>query len=80
MAQLDGFPVCETRETWRWDPGELITDVYDIAVKDDAPDGLYPFFTGLYLPETWERLQVLDEVGNFVDERVHLTDIRVGVE
>lgn len=80
IAQQDGYPVCETRETWRWDPGELITDQYEIPVKADAPDGLYPFYTGMYLEETLERLPVLDEAGNVVDNQVHLTDIRVGEE
>lgn len=80
IAQQDGYPVCETRETWRWDPGELITDEYEIPVKADAPDGLYPFYTGMYLEETFERLPVLDEAGNRIDNQIHLTDIRVGVE
>lgn len=80
IAQQDGYPVCETRETWRWDPGELITDKYEIPVKADAPDGLYPFYTGMYLEETLERLPIVDEAGNTVDNQIHLTDIRVGEE
>ncbi|MCB9138065.1 MAG: glycosyltransferase family 39 protein [Caldilineaceae bacterium] len=80
IAQLDGYPVCESRETWRWDPGELITDRYEIPVADDAPDGLYPLYTGLYIEQTLERLNVLDESGNTVGAQVQLTDIRVGEE
>lgn len=80
VAQQDGYPVCETRETWRWDPGELITDKYEIPVKADAPDGLYPFYTGMYLEETLARLPVLDATGNVIDNQIHLTDIRVGEE
>jgi hypothetical protein len=80
VAQKDGYPVCETRETWRWDPGELITDEYEIPVNADAPDGLYPLYTGMYLEETLERLPVLDENGNQIGTQVHLTDIRVGEE
>ena len=80
VAQRDGYPVCNSRETWRWDPGELITDNYQVPVLDDAPDGLYPLYTGLYLEDTLERLPVLDENGNPVDTQVHLTDIRVGEE
>lgn len=80
IAQQDGYPVCETRETWRWDPGELITDQYEIPVKADAPDGLYPFYTGMYMEETLERLPILDAAGNTVDNQIHLTDIRVGEE
>ena len=52
VAQQDGFPVCGARGTWLWDPGELIVDRHLITVNEDAPDGLYPLYTGLYLPET----------------------------
>ncbi len=80
VAQKDGYPVCDSRETWRWDPGELITDVYEIPVKDDAPDGLYPLYTGLYIEETFDRLHILDENGQDGGSQWHVTDIRVGEE
>lgn len=80
VAQRDGYPVCEGRETWRWDPGELITDPYVIPVSQDAPDGLYPLYTGMYLEETFERLPVLDASGAEAGTQVHLTDIRIGEE
>lgn len=80
IAQLDGYPVCDTRETWRWDPGELITDVHHVPVNADAPDGLYPLYIGLYIEETLERLPVLDQSGAEAATQVHLTDIRVGKE
>ena len=80
VAQLDNLPVCGRRETWQWDPGELITDIHEIPVKADAPDGLYPLYTGLYRFDNGERLFVLDEQGNPVTDAIHLTDIRVGVE
>jgi len=80
IAQQDGYPGCENNETWRWDPGEIITDEYDIPVNADAPDGLYPLYSGLYLEENFERLPILDENGNPVETQVHVTDIRVGEE
>jgi len=80
VAQQDGFPVCGMRGTWLWDPGELIVDIHEITVRPDAPPGLYPLFTGLYIQETGERLDVLDEAGNAVGDRIHLTDIRIGAE
>ena len=80
VAQRDGYPVCEGRETWRWDPGELITDPYVIPVNADAPDGLYPLYTGMYLEETFDRLPVLDASGAEISTQVHLTDIRIGEE
>jgi hypothetical protein len=80
IAQRDGYPVCDTRETWRWDPGEIVADEYDIPVKADAPDGLYPLYTGMYIEQTFERLPVLDEAGDQIETQIHLTDIRIGVE
>jgi hypothetical protein len=80
QAQRDGYPVCDGRETWRWDPGELITDVYDIPVAADAADGLYPLYTGFYLEETGERLPVLDAAGVEIATQVHVADVRIGEE
>ncbi len=80
IAQRDGFPVCESRDTSQWDPGELITDSYLIPINPDAPDGLYRLHTGFYLEESGERLSVLDETGAEIDSQVHLTDIRIGEE
>lgn len=80
IAQRDGYPVCASRGTDQWDPGELITDRYRIPVSPDAPDGLYPLYTGLYLEENGERLPVFDAEGNDVGSQAHVTDIRVGVE
>jgi hypothetical protein len=80
QAQRDGYPVCDGRETWRWDPGELITDVYDIPVAPDAADGLYPLYTGFYLEETGDRLGVYDAAGNEIGTQVHVADVRIGVE
>jgi hypothetical protein len=80
VAQQDGYPVCGSRGTWLWDPGELVADVHTIQIKPDAPPGLYPLYTGLYIEETFERLSVLDENGAPVADQVHLTDIRIGEE
>jgi hypothetical protein len=80
QAQLDGYPVCEGRATWRWDPGELITDTYYIQVREDATPGLYPLYSGMYIEETGARLPVLDEAGNQTDSQIHVTDIRIGEE
>ena len=80
VAQLDYTPLCGRRETWLWDPGELITDHYRIPVKADAPDGLYPLYSGMYHTVTGGRLPILNEQGERVDDWVHLTDIRIGKE
>lgn len=80
IAQQDGYPGCENNETWRWDPGETIEDPYDIHINADAPDGLYPLYTGLYLEQNFERLPIIAADGKNDETQVHLTDIRVGKE
>ena len=80
VAQRDAYPVCGNRDTWQWDPGELITDVHEVQVKADAPDGLYPLYIGMYLEETGSRLNVLEPDGTIAGDWVHLTDIRIGEE
>jgi hypothetical protein len=80
VAQQDGYPVCGGRGTWLWEPGVQVADVHQITIKPDAPDGLYPLYTGLYLEETLDRLNIVDEAGQPVGDQAHLTDIRVGEE
>lgn len=80
VAQQDGYPVCGGRGTWLWEPGVQVADVHQITIKPDAPDGLYPLYTGLYLEETLDRLNVVDEAGQPVGDQAHLTDIRIAEE
>lgn len=79
VAQKDSFSVCDREPTTTWTPGKLITDIYDIAVAPDAPPGVYPLYTGLYLEENFARVNVLDTEGNLVNNQFHVTDLRVGL-
>lgn len=78
VAQKDGYSVCDREPTTTWSPGKLITDIYDIPVADDAPEGVYPLYTGLYFEQTQERLPVVDEAGTTVDNQAHVTDLQIG--
>lgn len=77
VAQKDGYSVCNREPTTTWSPGKLLTDVYDIPVAGDAPDGIYPLYTGMYLEQTQERLPVLDEAGKTVDNQAHVADLKI---
>ncbi len=77
IGQLDGIPVCDRRPTSKWDPGEFVTDTYAIEIKPDAPSGTYALYTGMYLPETGERLLVMDGAGNPAGNEIKLTEIRI---
>ena len=80
VAQKDGYPLCDRFLTSDWYPGELITDIYDIPVATDAPNGVYPLYTGLYFEETQERLSVLDAANNPADNQAHVTDLPINAK
>jgi hypothetical protein len=64
VAQADGVPACWRYPTDLWRPGQIIADQHAIPLAQDLPPGDYPLEVGLYLPETFERLDILDEAGN----------------
>ncbi len=77
VAQLDGKPVCDLYPTDAWGPGELIVDSYRIRIRPDARPGTYALYTGMYLPETGERLTMLDAAGHPIGDEIRLAEIRV---
>ena len=77
MAQADGAPVCWRYPTDVWRPGQIIADQHAIAIPPDAPFGVYPLQIGLYLADTFERLDVLDEAGNPAGTSLHLTTVEI---
>jgi hypothetical protein len=77
IAQQDSYPVCDRQLTNAWVPGELVADVHDLTIAADAPSGVYPLYTGLYLEATSQRLAVLDTTGAPSDNQVHVADLQV---
>ena len=55
-AQSDGVPVCWQYPTDAWRPGQIIADQHAIALSPDIPPDDYPLEVGLYLPDTFQRL------------------------
>jgi hypothetical protein len=49
-----------------------VRDPYIVHLSDDIEPGEYRILIGLYLLETLERLPVLDDAGQAVDDRVEL--------
>ena len=73
-AQQDNAPVGGTYPTSQWAIGEMVVDVYDIALPADAPAGAYALEVGLYDWVTQAREQTVSG-----DDRVILpTTIQVG--
>ena len=77
IAQADGVPVCWTYPTNNWRPGQIIADQHAILLGPETQPGPYPLEIGLYLPDTFERLDVLDEAGNPAGTSVTLTTIEI---
>jgi hypothetical protein len=55
-AQRDSHPIQGTYPTSLWVDGQIVTDVYELAVPDDAPLGPHRLEVGMYLAETGDRL------------------------
>jgi hypothetical protein len=72
VGQVDAWPVQGTRPTSGWRPGETVVDPYVVQLSEDLPPGEYRVITGLYLLATGQRLAVVDEGGNAVDDKVEV--------
>ncbi|MCB0043928.1 MAG: glycosyltransferase family 39 protein [Caldilineaceae bacterium] len=76
-VQQDRYSVCDRLPASEWPPGELIEDIYDLEIREEIPDGVYPLYVGLYVEETLERLPVTDGSGVMLDDKALLTDLTV---
>jgi mannosyltransferase len=79
-GQQDNLPQEGGHPTTRWVKGEVVTDSYNIPIKPDALPGEYAIEIGLYKAATGDRLPVLDEKGEIVDDRVLLQKVWVIAE
>jgi len=78
VAQADGVPVCWTYPTTEWQPGQIIADQHAIPISPEVQPGSYRLDIGLYLSDTFERLDVLDEAGNPAGTHITLQMVDVG--
>jgi hypothetical protein len=69
-GQRDGQPGGGDWPTTGWARGEILADVYELAVSPDAPPGSYTLEIGLYDPESGSRLPVLDGDHILLPEKV----------
>ena len=61
----------------QWPAGDTLREEYPLTVSPETPPGRYHIEVGLYRPETMERLPVLDDNGQPVDNRVLLCEVQV---
>jgi hypothetical protein len=76
-GQQDNPPVNGTYPTTLWVPGEVVADPYAIKVDADAPSGTHAIEIGLYVPETGQRLPVLDAAGQVTGDRILVSEVEV---
>ncbi len=72
VGQVDAWPVQGTFPTSQWRPGQVVTDPYVVELAPELPPGDYRVIVGLYLLATGQRLPVVDESGNAVDDKVEM--------
>ena len=76
-AQKDSVPVAGMRPTTGWVKGEVIVDEYELTIDPDAPGGDYILEIGMYEEGTGQRLNVLNEEGQAVGNRILLEKVRI---
>jgi hypothetical protein len=76
-AQKDSQPLGGNYPTSFWDAGDVVCDPYEIMLPPDVPAGHYELEVGLYLASTGERLSVLDDAGQVLDNRILLDTVMV---
>jgi hypothetical protein len=76
-GQLDSWPLQGTFPTSQWQPGQVVDDPYLIRLQPDLSPGPYRLHVGWYLLRTQQRLQVLDDSGAAVDDKVEVPGLLV---
>lgn len=71
-AQHDGQPGDGALITTTWAPGEYVRDEHSLELPQDLPSGDYRLIVGMYLPDSGERLPVLDQSGQVVGDHISL--------
>jgi len=78
-GQKDSPPGDGFYPTSQWKAGEIVRDQYDILIAPEAPPGEYQIEVGMYLDETGERLDALEEDSlPLPDNRILLQPVAVG--
>jgi 4-amino-4-deoxy-L-arabinose transferase-like glycosyltransferase len=73
VGQYDGFDA----PPWYWEPGAVVAQVYRFPIRWDAQSGAHWLETGLYNPQTMERLHIVDDTGASLDDHLLLKEILV---
>ncbi len=75
-GQHDDDPICRVR-TDELRPSQTGAGQFRVTLDPATPPGVYPVTVGVYDPETWERLEVVDAHGQPLGDAFELTAITV---
>jgi len=63
--------------TSTWTRGFYVSDPHTLSVSEETPPGVYVLRAGLHLPDTGERLAVVDERGRELSDSIELGRVQV---
>jgi hypothetical protein len=66
--------------SWDWQVGDIILQIHPITVPADVVAGSYMTIVGMYDRLSGQRLPVLDEAGQVVDDKVQVPPLKVSLE
>jgi 4-amino-4-deoxy-L-arabinose transferase-like glycosyltransferase len=75
-GQHDDDPVCRVR-TDEWRPPQSGMGQFRVTLDPGTPPGSYPVTVGVYNPDDWGRLEIVDPQGESRGDVLELTTIRV---
>jgi hypothetical protein len=75
-GQHDDDPICRVR-TDETRSSQTGAGQFRVTLDPATPPGVYPVNVGVYDPETWERLEVVDKQGQPLGNVFELTSIKV---
>jgi hypothetical protein len=76
-TQDDSRPVQYASNTNRWLPGQVILDEHWLTLPAELPPGRYQVRVGVYGEEDGQRLPVVNEQGEVIDDQVLLDYVEV---
>jgi 4-amino-4-deoxy-L-arabinose transferase-like glycosyltransferase len=82
-AGSDAMPVQWNAPTSTWTPGDIITDIHTLIVREDTLPGIYELEIGLYTQEpdgTFPRPRIVTPDGGMANDFTYLSRVRVLAE
>jgi len=77
-GQWDSVPGGGLLPMTSWLEGEVIADEYEVPIRVGAPPGEYVIEIGMYDVRTGQRLPIVGQRGQTVDDRIVFQKFRIG--